>query len=84
MLMTSNLNHPSIPEAWLPIVEEKLNMGFINERIPEEEKKKFTFPVMTSPSGRQPTLNKWTIDREREAFLVLANAGGGGIKVLQG
>jgi hypothetical protein len=57
--------------------EEKTQMGFINERIPEEEKKKFTFPVMTYPDGDTPTLRKWTIDREREAYMVHTKTGGG-------
>lgn len=53
-------------------------MTFINELIPEAEKEKFTFPVSTRADGSKPTLWKWTIDRERNAFLVLINAEGGG------
>ena len=53
-------------------------MAFINERIPEEEKEKFNFEVFTDPDGEKPTLYKWTVDRERNAFLVLINVVGGG------
>lgn len=53
-------------------------MAFMNERIPEEEKAKFTFPVYTQPDGSKPTLWKWTIDRERHAFLVITHIVGGG------
>lgn len=53
-------------------------MAFANELIQEEQKDKFPFPVFTSQDGSKPTLWKWTIDRERDAYLVLVNAGGGG------
>lgn len=57
--------------------EEQVNMAFINERIPESEKEKFTFPVSTRPDGSKPTLWKWTIDYERNVFLVFTDAEGG-------
>ena len=53
-------------------------MAFVNELIPEEQKDKFPFPVYTNNDGSKPTLWKWTIDRERDAYLVSVNAGGGG------
>lgn len=53
-------------------------MAFVNELIPEEQKDKFPFPVKTRPDGSKPTLYKWTIDRERDVYLVVVNAGGGG------
>jgi len=53
-------------------------MAFINELIPEEQKDKFTFSVKTYRDGSKPTLWKWTIDRERDAFLVHTNTFGGG------
>jgi len=53
-------------------------MAFVNELIPEEEKAKFTFPVYTERDGSKPTLYKWTIDREREIFLVKTKKEGGG------
>lgn len=53
-------------------------MAFVNEIIPEEEKEKFTFPVSTRADGSKPTLWKWTIDREREAYLILSKVLGGG------
>lgn len=58
-------------------------MTFINELIPEEEKKKFTFPVSTRADGSKPTLWKWTIDRERNAFLVATRTEGGGYEGTQ-
>lgn len=53
-------------------------MTFVNELIPEEQKDKFPFPVSTRPDGSKPTLYKWTIDRERDAYLVVTNVLGGG------
>lgn len=54
-------------------------MAFVNELIPEAEKAKFTFPVSISPfDGSKPTLWKWTIDRERDAYLVVTDVKGGG------
>ena len=53
-------------------------MAFINERIPEEEKEKLAFEVSTRPDGSKPTLYKWTIDRERNAYLVTTKVIGGG------
>jgi hypothetical protein len=52
-------------------------MPFVNEIIPEAEKNKFTFPVDTGPGGEKPTLWKWTVDRERAAFLVHTSSEGG-------
>lgn len=53
-------------------------MAFVNELIPEEQKDKFQFPVFIRPDGSKPTLWKWTIDRERDAYLVVTNVLGGG------
>ena len=53
-------------------------MAFVNERIPEEEKEKFNFEVSTRPDGSKPTLFMWTIDRERNAYLVITSIKGGG------
>lgn len=58
--------------------KEMKAMAFVNELIPEAEKEKFTFPVHSNKDGSKPTLWKWTIDRERDAFLVMTNKGGGG------
>ena len=58
-------------------------MAFINEHIPEEVKAKFTFPVSTRPDGSKPTLWKWTIDRERNIYLVLTGVLGGGVSGTQ-
>lgn len=53
-------------------------MAFVNETIPEEQKSKFKFPVKTRPDGSKPTLWKWTIDRDRDVFLVCVDVEGGG------
>ena len=53
-------------------------MTFVNELIPESEKEKFTFPVTTKHDGSKPTLWKWTIDRDRNAYLVFTKSVGGG------
>jgi len=58
--------------------QESTIMAFVNELIPEEQKNKFSFPVHIGYGGSKPTLYKWTIDRERDAYLVLANVLGGG------
>lgn len=53
-------------------------MAFVNELIPDEQKDKFQFPVSTRHDGSKPTLWKWTIDRERDAYLVTTAILGGG------
>jgi len=58
--------------------QENTIMTFVNELSPEEQKDKFPFPVKTRPDGSKPTLYKWTIDRERDAYLVVTNVLGGG------
>lgn len=53
-------------------------MAFVNELIPEEAKEAFDFPVQVSlTSGAKPTLWKWTVDRERNAFLIQTGIEGG-------
>jgi hypothetical protein len=58
-------------------------MAFINELIPKEEKLKFAFEVYTCADGTKPTLWKWTIDRERRAYLVITHVWGGGYEGTQ-
>jgi hypothetical protein len=58
--------------------QENTIMAFVNELIPEEQKDKFPFPVHIAYDGSKPTLWKWTIDRERDAYLVVTNVLGGG------
>jgi len=58
-------------------------MAFVNERIPDVEKENFGFSVFTQPDGSKPTLSRWTIDRERNAFLVLTHTEGGGYEGTQ-
>lgn len=58
-------------------------MAFVNELIPEEEKERFSFPVSERRDGSKPTLWKWTVDRDRDAFLVFTNAEGGGYEGTQ-
>ncbi len=60
------------------IAEDKESMAFINEIMPEEEKEKLPFSVTTDRDGSKPTLWKWTIDRERNAYLVFSGSAGGG------
>ncbi|MCQ4347050.1 hypothetical protein NGA35_06340 [Pseudomonas stutzeri] len=52
-------------------------MSFVNCLMPDEDKGKIDFPVYTEKDGRRPTLYKWTVDAERNAFLVLADIEGG-------
>lgn len=60
------------------IRQEIKSMAFVNEIISEAEKEKITFPVSTRRDGSKPTLSKWTIDRGREAYLVVTHIWGGG------
>lgn len=53
-------------------------MTFVNELIPEEQKDKFPFPVQIGYGDSKPTLFKWTIDRERDVYLVKVRKEGGG------
>lgn len=57
--------------------QEANEMTFVNEIIPEEEKAKFGFPVSTRRDGSKPTLHMWTIDHDRNAFLVHTKSEGG-------
>ncbi len=52
-------------------------MAFMNEIIPESAKAAFKFPVKTLSDGSKPTLWKWTIDRERDIFLINTSKEGG-------
>ncbi len=45
-------------------------MPFVNELISEEEKSSFDFSIIDLPYQSRPSLYKWTIDRERNSFLV--------------
>ncbi|WAR43266.1 hypothetical protein [Methylomonas rapida] len=45
-------------------------MTFVNELISEEEKNTFDFSIIELPYQPRPRLYKWTIDRERNAFLI--------------
>lgn len=58
--------------------QENAIMAFVNELIPEEQKDKFPFPVQIGYDGSKPTLYMWTIDRERDVFLVRVREVGGG------
>lgn len=53
-------------------------MAFVNELIPEEQKDMFPFSSYTAYDGSKPTLWKWTIDRERDVYLVHVGGDGGG------
>jgi hypothetical protein len=52
-------------------------MAFVNEIIPESAKAEFKFPVKTLGDGSKPTLWKWTIDKERDIFLINTSKEGG-------
>jgi len=52
-------------------------MGFVNFLMTDEDKEKIYFPVASSSDGRRTTLWKWTVDEERNAFMVLAGIEGG-------
>jgi len=45
-------------------------MPFVNELISEEEKNNFDFSVIDVSYQIRPKLYKWTIDRERNSFLI--------------
>ena len=52
-------------------------MPFIAEKMPDEAKEKLPFKVFTDYSGDKPTLSKWAVDKERDAYFVLINKEGG-------
>lgn len=75
--MAGQISHPAQQQ------EEQVGMAFVNELIPEAEKEKFTFPVDTRAGGYKPTLWKWTVDRNRDVFLVHTHTLGGGAEGTQ-
>ncbi len=58
-------------------------MAFINERIPEDFKNTFDFSIFSGPFSywkpKDIELYKWTVDRERDAFLLHLASGGRGL-----
>lgn len=51
-------------------------MAFVNEAIPAEQKAKFDPKVFVHPLGGYPiTTSRWTIDHEREVFLIRLGGG---------
>jgi hypothetical protein len=58
-------------------------MPFINERIPEDFKTSFDFSIIKKPSEswtpKDLELFMWTVDRERDAFLLPIQRGGRGL-----
>ena len=57
------------------IHEEKI-MSFVNELIPEDDKKKLDPSLYKSKLGGNPIhLWKWTIDRGQDAFLLFSDGG---------
>lgn len=46
--------------------------------MPEEAKSNLPFEVVTYPDEKKPTLGKWAVDSERNAYIVLASTAGGG------
>jgi hypothetical protein len=58
-------------------------MAFVNELIPDAKKEEFTFPADTRLGGYKPTLWKWTVDWDRDVFLVNTHNFGGGAEGTQ-
>ncbi len=58
-------------------------MAFINERIPEDFKNTFDFSIFRGPfsywTPKDIELFMWTVDRERDAFLLHLASGGRGL-----
>jgi len=54
-------------------------MAFVNEAVPEEQKSKFDPKVFFNPTQFNGPIEmfRWTIDRERDVFLI--RLGGGGV-----
>lgn len=52
-------------------------MTFIAEKMPEEAKEKLPFQVNAEYDGSKPTLWKWAVDKENDAFIVLVGTLGG-------
>ena len=55
-------------------------MPFIAEKMPEEAKEKLPFKVFTDYNGEKPTLGRWAVNKEQDAYIVLINKEGGGIR----
>lgn len=52
-------------------------MAFVNEVIPEADKAKLDLKVLSVPGWRGDSMDtRWTIDRERDFFMI--HIGGGG------
>ena len=53
-------------------------MAFVNEKYPQSEKAKIDTLVANRPKySRPPGSSRWTVDRERDAFLVIVGKEGG-------
>lgn len=53
-------------------------MAFVNEAVPEEQKSKFDPKVFFDPKSPNTPIRmfRWTIDRERDVFLIRLGGGG--------
>lgn len=59
-------------------------MAFVNEKYPETEKRRVASLVERRPPFSNPQMSsRWTIDRERDAILVLVGSEGGGYEGTQ-
>jgi hypothetical protein len=64
---------------------EKIAMAFVNEKIPEQDRPRFTAVINYEnlrkqaryiPEFQSDLLTRWTIDREREAYVIFITGGG--------
>jgi hypothetical protein len=53
-------------------------MAFVNEAVPEEQKSKFDSKIFFNPFSFNEPIRpfRWTIDRERDVFLIYLGGGG--------
>lgn len=59
-------------------------MGFVNEKYPETEKQRIAELVEKRPPLSNPqSPTKWTVDHDRNAFLVVVGSEGGGYEGTQ-
>lgn len=80
MMMTSEQQTTFSSNRFGQFEQEKNIMAFVNEAVPEEQKSKFDPKVFFNPNSgwmhRPIELYRWTIDRERDVFLIRLGGGG--------
>ncbi|WP_029146655.1 hypothetical protein [Methylophilus sp. 5] len=50
---------------------------FVTEKMPEDAKVNLPFDVVVEADGSKPTLWRWAVDKERDAYIILAGTAGG-------